>query len=99
MFYIVSLEYIIRNVLFASSSFLPYSTTTVEPMRAQTLCLLSAKGQVCTHVWVEEEVYNRRGLGEGKGEEEGEREWEGRKILLGTFTPDCRHEWLSKKNK
>ena len=50
----------------ASSPFL-LKFFILEPMRAQTLCLLSAIGQVRTHVWVEVE-----GLGEGKGEGAGE---------------------------
>ena len=46
---------------------MPYGSTSLEPMRAQTLCLLSAMGQVPTHVWVEEEGYKRRVKGKGKG--------------------------------
>ena len=36
-------------------------------MRAQTLYPLSAMGQVCTHVCVEEEGLKRRVKGKGKG--------------------------------
>ena len=50
-----------------------YGSTTLEPMRAQTLCLLSAMEQVCTHVGGGERVSEEcEGEWEGEGEGNGD---------------------------
>ena len=53
-------------------------------------------GQVPTHVWVEEEGHKRRVKGKGKGKGRG---GGGGEMLLGTFAPDCRHQWQSQKEQ
>ena len=63
---------------------MPYRSTTLEPMRAQ-----SAMSTVSNGTGLHTRVGGRRGLGD----------MEGREILLGTSAPDCRHQWQSQKEQ
>ena len=55
---------------------------------------MSAMGQVCTHVGGG--GHKRRAWGRGGGGG-GEVKGEGRETLLGTYAPDCSHQWQSEK--